>query len=159
MNTSSSMFQLIYDLISREDNVLTVTELCRIAGVSRSGYYNQVKSKTFRDKQEQHDREDFDLILQAFSYRGYDKGIRGIHMRLLHMDPPVVMNIKKIKRLMRKYGLICPIRKANSYRRMATALKTNNVAENLVNREVEEHGPRSILLTDITYIPYICCKR
>ena len=37
---------------------------------------------------------------------------------------------------------------------MAAALKTNNVADNLVNREFEEHGPRSILLTDITYIPY-----
>jgi len=71
-------------------------------------------------------------------------------MRLLHMDPPIVMNTKKIQRLMRKYGLICPIRKANPYRRMATALKTNNIAENLVNREFEDHGPRSILLTDIT---------
>ncbi len=75
-------------------------------------------------------------------------------MRLLHMDPPIVMNTKKIQRLMRKYGLSCPIRKANPYRRMAAALKTNNVAENLVNREFEEHGPRSVLLTDITYIPY-----
>ena len=37
---------------------------------------------------------------------------------------------------------------------MAAALKTHNVADNLGNREFEEHGPRSILLTDITYIPY-----
>lgn len=57
---------------------------------------------------------------------------------------------------MHKYNLICPIRQANPYRRMAAALKTNNVADNLVNREFEEHGPRSILLTDITYIPYNC---
>ena len=75
-------------------------------------------------------------------------------MRLLHMDPPILMNVKKISRLMHKYNLICPIRQANPYRRMAAALKTNNVADNLVNREFEEHGPRSILLTDITYIPY-----
>ncbi|MBE7009070.1 MAG: IS3 family transposase [Ruminococcaceae bacterium] len=27
------------------------------------------------------------------------------------------------------------------------------IADNLVNREFEEHGPRAILLTDITYIP------
>ena len=77
-------------------------------------------------------------------------------MRLLHMDPPILMNVKKISRLMHKYNLICPIRQANPYRRMAAALKTNNVADNLVNREFEEHGPRSILLTDITYIPYNC---
>ena len=154
MDTSSSKFQLIHELVSREDNVLTITELCSIARVSRSGYYNWGNSKDKRDEQERKDRHDFELILEAFSHRGYDKGVRGIHMRLLHMDPPILMNVKKISRLMHKYNLICPIRQANPYRRMAAALKTNNVADNLVNREFEEHGPRSILLTDITYIPY-----
>ena len=154
MDTSSSKFQLIHELVSREDNVLTITELCSIARVSRSGYYNWVNSKDKRDEQERKDRHDFELILEAFSHRGYDKGVRGIHMRLLHMDPPILMNVKKISRLMHKYNLICPIRQANPYRRMAAALKTNNVADNLVNREFDEHGPRSILLTDITYIPY-----
>ena len=73
-------------------------------------------------------------------------------MRLMHMDPPIHMNVKKIRRLMKKYGLFCPIRKANPYRRMAKAMATNNIAPNLVNREFEKHGPRKILLTDITYI-------
>ena len=54
---------------------------------------------------------------------------------------------------MRKYGLACPIRKANPYRRMAKALRTNAVADNHVHREFKLHGPRKILLTDITYIP------
>ena len=75
-------------------------------------------------------------------------------MRLLHMEPPVIMNVKKIRRLMKKYGLICSIRKANPYRRIAKSIKTNNVAENLVKREFEKYGARKILLTDITYIPY-----
>lgn len=70
------------------------------------------------------------------------------------MDPPIVMNVKKIRRLMKKYGLICNIRKANPYRRMAKAIKTNSVADNLVKREFEKYGPRKILLTDITYIPF-----
>ena len=54
---------------------------------------------------------------------------------------------------MRKYDLHCPIRKANPYRRMAKAMKTNAVADNRVKREFKQHGPRKILLTDITYIP------
>ncbi len=54
---------------------------------------------------------------------------------------------------MRKYELFCPIRKANPYRRLQKAIRTNNTAEDLVHREFETHGPRSILLTDITYIP------
>lgn len=73
-------------------------------------------------------------------------------MRLLHQG--VLMNLKKIRRLMKKFGLLCPIRKANPYRRMAKALRTNAVADNRVNREFRQHGPRKILLTDITYIPY-----
>ena len=68
------------------------------------------------------------------------------------MEPPVIMNVKKIRRLMKKYGLICSIRKANPYRRIAKAIKTNNVAENLVKREFEKYGARKILLTDITYV-------
>ncbi|MEI3131812.1 MAG: IS3 family transposase [Oscillospiraceae bacterium] len=84
-------------------------------------------------------------------FRGYAKGVRGIHMRLLHTG--VRMNGKKIRRLMKKFGLVCPIRKANPYRRMQKAIRTNNTAENLVKREFEMHGPRSVLLTDITYIP------
>ena len=62
------------------------------------------------------DQKDFELILEAYKYRGYDKGIRGIHMHLLHQDPPILMNVKKISRLMKKYGLIYPIRKQNPYR-------------------------------------------
>jgi len=73
-------------------------------------------------------------------------------MRMLHLEEPVVMNIKKIYRLMGKFGLKCPIRKSNPYRRMTKALRTSNVADNLLNREFEEHGVRAVLLTDITYI-------
>ena len=92
------------------------------------------------------------LVLAAYRYRGYKKGIRNIHMRLLHEG--AIMNPKKIRRLMQKYNLFCPVRKANPYRRMAKALKTSHVAENLVDRQFEAHGLRTVLLTDITYIPY-----
>lgn len=37
---------------------------------------------------------------------------------------------------------------------MAAALKTSNVADNLLHREFEVYGPRIVLLTDITYLPY-----
>lgn len=154
MGTPSSKFQIIQEVLSQEGNLLTVSDLCRTAGVSRSGYYNWLHSADARKKKEAADLEDFQLILNAYRFRGYDKGARGIQMRLLHMTPPVVMNIKKIRRLMNKYGLFCPVRKANPYRRMAKALRTNHVADNLVNREFEDHGPRKVLLTDITYIPY-----
>ena len=154
MGTPGSKFQIIQEVLSQEGNLLTVSDLCRTAGVSRSEYYNWLHSADARKKKEAADLEDFQLILDTYRFRGYDKGARGIQMRLLHLTPPVVMNIKKIRRLMNKYGLFCPVRKANPYRRMAKALRTNHVADNLVNREFEDHDPRKVLLTDITYIPY-----
>ena len=151
MEHTSFKFGVIRDTLAEEGNVLTVTELCDIAGVSRSGYYAWLRAGQHREEREAQDRADFRRILAAYRFRGYAKGVRGIHMRLLHTG--IRMNVKKIRRLMKKYGLVCPIRKANPYRRMQKAIRTNATAENLVNREFEAHGPRNILLTDITYIP------
>jgi hypothetical protein len=152
MGESSAVFAVIHASLQSNEPTLTVKELCQIAGVSRSGYYNWVKSEATRLAQEEADKKGFALILEAYNFRGYKKGVRSIYMRLLRTG--IHMNQKKIRRLMHKYNLRCPIRKANPYRRMAKALKTNRVADNLLNREFEAHGARMVLLTDITYIPY-----
>lgn len=149
---ASVKYAIIDEMTQRDNNLLNIVWLCDAAGVSRSGYYHYLETEDLRQQREEQDRRDFLIILEAYQFCGYNKGARGIYMRLLHMDPPVHMNIKKIRRLMKKYRLFCPIRKANPYRRMAKALKTNNVAQNLLNREFEVHGPRTVLLTDITYI-------
>jgi transposase InsO family protein len=149
---ASAKYAIIREMTQRDNNLLNIVWLCDAAGVSRSGYYHYLKTEELRRQREEQDQRDFLIILEAYQFRGYNKGARGIYMRLLHMEPPVHINIKKIRRLMRKYRLFCPIRKANPYRRMAKALKTNNVAPNLLNREFEAHGPRAVLLTDITYI-------
>ena len=154
MNDSSCIFEIIDQTIKTCQTSLSVKELCQVAGVSRSGYYAWVKAAPVRAQQEQQDREDFELVLAGYKMHGYSKGARGIRMALEHMNPPVIMNLKKIRRLMDKYNLSCPIRKANPYRRMAKALKTSNVAENLLKREFECYGPRMVLLTDITFLPY-----
>ncbi len=143
-------FALIREATLRDNNLLKISKMCEIAGVSRSGYYNWCASEASRKVRDDADRKDFELILEAYRYRGYAKGARGIHMRLLH-HPGIIMNVKKIRRLMHKYGLVCPIRRANPYRRMAKALATNNVAANVVNRDFKR-GARKILLTDITFL-------
>lgn len=139
-------------MIQRDNNLLNISWLCDSAGVSRSGYYRWLNAVDIRDIKEKQDKKDFEQILEAYKFRGYDKGSRGIHMRLLNQG--IRMNRKKIQRLMSKYNLKCKIRKANPYRRMAKAMKTDRVSKNLVNREFKGHGPRKILLTDITYLFY-----
>lgn len=147
-------FQLIQEAVQQDGARLSVAELCRMAGVSRSGYYAWLKAAPLRQEREEKDREEFSKIKEAYNFRGYNKGARGIQMRLLHETPPVIMNLKKIRRLMKKYGLQCPIRKPNPYRQMMRAMRTNHVAENVIQREFKQFGPRQALLTDITYLFY-----
>ena len=154
MNKTSCIYEIIRSTAENSDNKISIRDLCAYGGVSRSGYYAYLKAEPVRQAREEQDRKDFELILIAYTKRGYSKGAAGIHMTLLHMDPPVIMNVKKIRRLMRKFKLDCPIRKADPYRRMAKAMQTSQVAENLLNREFECYGPRMVLLTDITYLPY-----
>ena len=153
MGVQDSIFSIIQETLQDKEPVLNLTTLCNIAGVSRSGYYRWVSAAGVRAKREEQDLNDFQLILDAYNFRGYKKGVRSIHMRLLHTG--VNMNVKKIRRLMHKYELKCPIRKANPYRRMAKALRTSNVAANLLNRQFEAHGARAVLLTDITYMHFM----
>lgn len=154
MDKVTAKYRIIEEVLNADDNVLNVSMLCSTAGVSRQGYYYWLKNKESRLNREEQDRKDFALILEAYNFRGYAKGVRGIHMRLLHLETPVVMNHKKITRLMKKFGLECPIRQANPYRRVQKSLATESTAENILDREFKKHGARKVLLTDITYIPF-----
>ncbi len=152
-NSTRQKFQIIAATIAHDNNLLNITQLCKIAGVSHSGYYNwyrtTIKNALIRDEQ---DKKDFELILKAYQKRGYKKGRRSIHMTLLHSG--ILMNTKKIRRLMAKFNLSCPIRKPNPYKKMARATKENATKSNLVKRNFESYGPRIVLLTDITYLFY-----
>ncbi len=106
-------FEVIQETLKEEDNQLSVSMLCDVAGVSRSGYYRWVNSEGTRKEREKKDREEFEVVLRAYNQSGYSKGARGIYMCMAHWSPPVIMNLKKIRRLMDKYGLVCPVRKAN----------------------------------------------
>ena len=85
MDSAGERFAAIQEALADRKNILTVKELCELAGVSRSGYYNWVRSERARETREQRDRADFEWILEAYRFRSYAKGARGIHMRLLHM--------------------------------------------------------------------------
>lgn len=148
----SLQYELIQTMTQQAGNKLNVKWLCEMAHVSRSGYYRWLNAQATREAQETQDRSDFEQIQAAYMKRGYAKGARGIHMTMLRFKPAVKMNLKKIRRLMKKYGLHCRIRQANPYKKILREAHSEKVPENIVNREFKEHGPRTVLLTDITYI-------
>ena len=145
-------FELIHKAVSRDNNLLIIDKMCELAGVSRSGYYRWKNAAPAREAREKRDREDFEMILKEYKHRGYAKGAEQIYMRLLHRGTR--MNIKKIRRLMGKFGLRCKIRSKNPYRQMAKAMQTSEIAPNVIDRNFDDYLPREACLTDITYLPY-----
>ncbi|MDB8802097.1 IS3 family transposase [Romboutsia sp. 1001216sp1] len=149
----SKIFKIIQNLI-KDFNLNKLTRyLCKIANVSTSGYYKFLNNFKTRDMKEYSDLKSKEIILKAFNYRGYKKGSRSIKM-VLKNKFNIIMNRKKIQRIMRKYNIICPIRKANPYKRIAKATKAHRVVPNKLNRAFKQNIPGKIMLTDITYMPY-----
>ncbi len=132
-----------------------VSFLCQIAGVSRSGYYNYFSLES-KGKREQYEREDVILkenILKAFNFKRRKKGARQIKMTLKGQFN-LIYNLKRIRRIMKKYNIVCPIRRANPYKKMIKATQEHTVLPNLLNREFKQDLPGKVLLTDITYLYY-----
>lgn len=127
--------------------------MCKISGVSRSGYHRYFSSVTmkYRESNEVRDLESKENILKAYNFKGRKKGARQIKMTL-NNHFGINYNLKRIRRIMKKYNIICPHREANPYRRMMKATKEHTVLPNLLNRKFKQKSPGKVLLTDISYI-------
>jgi putative transposase len=126
---------------------------CELAGVSRSGYYRYWSQEAVkqREKREKEDQKLKQIILKAFHFRNRKKGARQIKMTLENQYT-ITFNLKRIRRIMKKYDIVCPIRRANPYRRIAKATKEHQTVPNHLDRNFKQDEPRKVLLTDITYL-------
>ncbi|WP_238192193.1 IS3 family transposase [Paenibacillus sp. L3-i20] len=127
--------------------------LCELAMVSTSGYYRWVKAEPYRQLRAVDDEQDIQLIKQHFEALRGRAGALVIKMRLEQISG-VIMNHKKIRRLMRKFNLVAEIRQANPYRRMAKATQEHLTCSNLLKRQFDQGEPEKVFLTDITYLRY-----
>lgn len=150
---AAETFKLIQSIILRFNNKNIVSHLCKVSGVSRSGYYRYLNTKDLRLQRDKSDEKVRDNILKAFNYKGYKKGSRTIKMTL-EKRYNIIYSRKRIQRIMKKFNIICPIRRANPYKRIAKATKEHTVVPNLLNRNFKQKVPGKVLLTDITYMPY-----
>lgn len=151
----SEIYEIIYKLVNDYNLEGLTSYLCKVSGVSRSGYYNyfSVKSIKSRDFKQESDNQKFKLVNEAFKHGKAKFGAKQIKMYLERVKN-IIINLKCIRRIMKKYGLVCKIRKQKPYSRMIKATKEHRVHENLLDRNFKQGVPYKVLLTDITYIRY-----
>jgi len=131
-----------YATIKKVASEYTISELCKLFGVARSGYYAYLKRQDMdRDKP-------LKELIQAV-YKKYDGkyGYRQIQLFLLQ-DHGVWVNHKKVLRLMQEMRLRSRVRRKHRY--YYAASKGGRVTENVLQRNFEADAPNQKWVTDVT---------
>lgn len=149
----------------------TVIEACRIAGIPRATYYNNMSPS---DKQ-QSDKELAEIMLEierdkhvSFTY-GKMRLTAAVNQRLAKLpleqreritNGEGKVNVKRVHRLMKEFDIHAHIRRkshpANYYKEVRETQKAN-IAPNILKRNFKSDEPLRKFSTDSTYIP--CCDQ
>ena len=117
--------------------------MCRILGVSRSGYYDYLK----RARVGERDAELVEQIRHCQERSRHTYGYRRVHQWLKQQD--VYRNPKTVLRIMQKYGLLSEIRRRRKWVQMGQQV---HKYQNLLDRNFNADRPNSKWVTDISYI-------
>jgi putative transposase len=136
-----------YQFIEQHKQEFPVVMMCRVLGVSESGFYAWRKRPACQRKRE--DAHLIEKIRQGFSAHQGRYGSPRLHVEL--HDQGIGCSRKRVARLMREAGLTA----ARKRRRVLTPKRdvTHPVAPNLLNREFLAPEPKKKWVTDITYLP------
>ena len=121
--------------------------MCNIARVSKSGYYEWLKRADKTDK----DYGDCLIVKEIFDKGKSKYGWRTIKMRLKR-EKQIVMNHKKIIRIMKKYDLAAKIRRRNPYKAIMKKTAEHRTFANQLDRVFAQTVPFRFFCTDITYM-------
>ncbi|HGM3893471.1 IS3 family transposase [Clostridioides difficile] len=126
----------------------SISSMCKLIGVSRSGYYKWLSYSKKSSDRGIKDRIIKDYIIEIHKkYRGtYGRKRICTYLNKI-LDSPI--NHKRVYRLMKELGIKSIIRK-KVYRRK---FKSYEVYDNILNREFRANQPLEKICMDITYIP------
>ena len=131
-----------YRVIYRHKDKYSISDMCRVLGVSRSGYYGFVKRMDKPAK----DLELSELIRECQQETRQTYGYRRVAIWLerkgIHHNP------KTILRVMNKYSLLSVVRR----RRYCNYSQALHRYDNLLNRDFHADRPNQKWVTDISYI-------
>jgi len=138
-------FSIIHEMA---DNLISIQELCKIAGVSRSGYYNWVKRQKHPSQKQ---LEDEQLKKKIEECHKKLKGIYGYRRVKVWLKRKYKLNInhKRVQRLMKEMGIRAVIWKKRPY---YGKKEPYVISDNHLNREFHASKPNEKRVTDITYL-------
>ena len=135
-----------YAFIAEKKVAFPVAELCRVLGVSRSGFYDYLEEpSTARE------RRDASLSAKARAVFAEHKGRYGsprVHRELLARGD--VVSERKVAQLMRDDGLVA--RPKRRFRATTDSKHDDPIAPNLLARDFTASGPNEVWVTDVTAV-------
>ena len=143
-----------YRVIERFRDKYSVTAMCCLFEVSRSGYYDWRK----RQGRQTRDQWLVELVVDCQQRCKQTYGCRRVR-RWIKRHHSLNVNLKAVLRVMRKLDLLSQIRRYRPYVHYKQAV---HKYPNLLNRAFEQLVPNRFWVTDITYIPtakgmvYLC---
>lgn len=123
--------------------------MCEIAKVSKSGYYKWLRNKDMIKTQKIIDNV---LVKEIFNRNNKKYGIRRIKMELSKLN--IVMNRKKISRIMKEQNLQTKIRRKKTYKDKIKDVLSDYYCENILMRDFRNRKPFEAFGIDITYLKY-----
>jgi len=124
----------------------SIPQMCRVLGVSPSGYYRWLKRKPSKRAQEEGRLE---VEIKAAHQRTRETfGPERLQHDLAGHG--VKAGVCRIRRIRKKLGIRCKQKK--KFKATTDSTHTLPVAENLLNQQFKAAAPKQIWVTDITYI-------
>jgi transposase InsO family protein len=137
---------LKFAFIQQQKVAFPVAALCRLLGVSTSGFYASEKRKDSR-----HSRRDAELARHIHALHvasGHNYGSPRILEDLKALGQKV--GRKRVARLMRQTGLKALVRRR--FKATTDSKHTHPIAPNLLDRDFTAEAPNRVWVTDITYL-------
>lgn len=135
-----------YAFIQAKAKQYPVTTLIKLTEVSRSGYYKWLKRKGYNDR-DRKDEELFPYFQELFRISSETYGRERMKGEL-ESEYGLIVNEKRVSRIMKKYGFQCKIRR----KRFRNRKQPHGNVPNLLNQNFKAMRPGLKFAIDITYI-------
>lgn len=143
----------IFEIMNRLSIKFNIKILTYLSWMSVSWYYKHRKLILSKQTKDIREREDVEQIIHIVTQWERKLGYRVVTMKLSEKN--IIMNHKKVLRIMKKYNLLSKVRQKDPYNKIRKATQEHSVAKNILNREFRWYTPYTKLWTDITYIKFL----